>query len=145
MAIVYGVNKTKMRAGTPANRLDPGLNDGRVKCSLDTYECDSTASGTVIQLGGLLTKGAVIIDIIVWHDALGGSVTLDVGDAEDDDRYNAAEDASSAGTFHTDLADGANYATDETDEDNTDRQVLITTGGAAATGTIKIAILYTND
>jgi len=145
MATVKGVNRTVADAVTAAHVLDPGLFGGNVKVQLDTYEAAAIASGTVIEVGGDLPKGARVINVMLVNDALGASVTLDVGDEEDPNRYISAYDGSAAGVKWGDLADGIEYAVDDTVPTTPDSQVLVTTGGATATGTIKVAIFYTHE
>jgi hypothetical protein len=145
MSSVKGANRTIADDTSVDHTLDPGLFGGNVKVMADTYEAAALASGSDIEMGGDLPVGARVLGGILYYDALGGSVTLDVGDAEDPNRYLDAVDASSAGSTVFNLPDGAVYEVDETDEDNTDRQVVITTGGASATGTIKLVLFYTHE
>tara|TARA_R110002110_G_scaffold16926_1_gene72589 strand:- start:606 stop:1043 length:438 start_codon:yes stop_codon:yes gene_type:complete len=112
----------------------------------DTYEASSLGSGSDITIAKI-PAGATIHDVILKCDALGGSSTLKVGDAGDDDRYlaavgtwNAAGQAQSmlAGSTaaNTAVAGLAYKVTDATD-------IKITTGGAAITGTIYFWCYYT--
>ncbi len=142
MSEVKGVNKTLIDAGTT---LAPGLFDGRIKCMVDSYEASTLVLGSTITVGGRLTKGCVILMVWLTTDALGGSTTMSVGDAESAARYMSAEDTSSAASHFADLADGVGYTTDETDPDALDTQIVLTTAGASMTGTIKIVVAYTND
>ena len=147
MATVYGVNRTKAMDPSSDNLLSKGLIRGNVKVMLDTYECSATAAGTIIEVGHTLPKGAKVIAINLSTDDLGNNTTLIVGDYEDDNRYYAATDhgAGSAKDVWCDLVDGKAYEVDETDSDNLDNQIIITTAAGEATGTIKIAIFYTED
>ena len=142
MSTVLGVNKTLIDAGTI---LSPGKFDGRVKCSIDTYEASSLAIASTITMGGKLTKGAIVLVQFLAYDALGRSTTMDVGDAESSARYHSALDTSSAGITLIGLVDGVNYETDDTTSTTTDRQIVLTTAGATMTGTIKLITLYVND
>lgn len=142
MSDVLGVNKTLIDAGTI---LSPGLFDGRVKCVIDTYQAAALANPSTITMGGVMVKGTRVLAVLLAYDALGGATTLDVGDAEDVDRYIDGQDTSAAGTTLGDLPDGINYEIDETDPDLLDNQLLITLGGGAATGTIKLIALISND
>ena len=142
MSDVKGINKTLIDVPTT---LSPGKFDGRVKCSIDTYEASTLVSGSTIKMGGKITKGAIVLFQLLATDALGGSTTMDVGDAEDTDRYHSGLDTSSAAITLIGLVDGVNYETDETDSDNLDTQILLTTGGASMSGTIKLITFYTND
>ena len=146
MSDVLGVNKTKIDTPTPANRLKPGEYDGRVKVMTDLFEALALVQGSTIKMGGKIPKGAIVLAVLLTCDALGVSSTLDIGDAEDDDRYFSAHDSSAALINEPgDEVDGVNYEVDETDADNLDSQIVITTAGASITGTIKLAILYAHD
>lgn len=143
MSSVLGVNKTLIDAGTI---LGPGLFDGRVKCVVDTYEAAALANPSDITMGGKITKGARVLFGILAYDAFGGSVTLDVGDAEDTTRYLNAVDVSSAGATTFNLVDGIDYETDESNSSSLDTEFVITVGGSGTlTGTIKLIVFYTND
>jgi len=95
----------------------------------------------------MLPAGATIHDVVLKCDALGGSSTLKVGDAGDDDRYlaavgtwNAAGQAQSmlAGSTAANTAvAGLGYKVSSATD------LKITTGGAAITGTIYFWVYYT--
>ena len=95
MATVSGVNYTKITA-EPVEHILPRDAHGRVRVMYDSYEASSLASGSTIQLWKLPVD-ARVIDFKVWHDALGSSSTLALGDAGDVDRLHAAAASSSAG------------------------------------------------
>ena len=111
---------------------------GRKRVWYDTYEAASLASGSDITFARL-PKGATIYIVKLLCDALGSSVTLDVGDSADADRYITATAAASAGviSMHNDGAIGGVGF-----EQTAETDILITTGGAAATGTIKCMVFY---
>jgi len=143
MSSVKGVNKTLIDAGTI---LSPGLFDGRVKVIVDTYEASALANPSTITMGGRFTKGAVVLMGWLAYDALGGSTTLDVGDAEDVDRYIDGQDTSSAGVTAFNKTDGVAYTTDETVSTTPDTQFVVTAGGSGTlTGTIKLVAIISND
>ena len=142
MSLVKGVNKTLIDAGTI---LSPGKFDGRVKCSIDTFVAGSLAQGSTITMGGRLPKGAIVVMQFLVTGRLGGGTTIDVGDAENTNRYHSALSKSSAGITAIGLVAGVNYETDETDSSNLDTQIVLTTGGGTVDGTIKLITLYTND
>lgn len=142
MSDVLGVNKTLIDAGTI---LSPGKFDGRVKCSIDTYEASSLAIGSTITMGGKLTKGAIVLFQILATSALGGSTTMDVGDAESSARYESALDTSAEHATILNAIAGIQYETDETEADSLDTQIVLTTAGATMNGTIKLITIYTND
>ncbi len=134
-----------MDAPTPANRLDRGLFDGRLKVSHDTYQASALASGSTIDMGGTLPTNARVIMVLLSFDALGGSVTLDVGDDEDPNRYISAEDVSSLGSKLSDLVDGQGYKVDMTTSSTPDNQVVIITGGGTVNNSIALTIFYIVD
>jgi len=147
MATVKGANRTKADNPTPANRLDKGVFDGRVKIAVDSYEATGELAGTVIQMCPKLPIGARIQEIVLHTDDLGNNATLIVGDAEDPNRYITATDHGGGTELITELnaIAGRDYEIDETDEDNTDRQILVTSAVAAITGSIKLAVYYSQD
>ena len=134
MASVKGVNRTIIDLGDgtkiPAQEL------GGVKFFEDLYEASALASGSDIKIGKTFKAGEKIIDIVLWNDALGGSSTLKVGDAGDDDRFIVAAASSAAGRRDLNVIAGQGY------EFTGDTDILITTGGANITGTIKVLVLY---
>jgi len=140
MSSVKSVNMSNITA-TPQVNADSSEVHGRMRVWYDVYEATALASGSDITVARL-PKGAVVYGVTIMHDALGTGVTIQVGDASDGDRYITSTAAATAGQVT--LADdgvigGFGYQnTSETD-------VLITTGGAAATGTIKCAITYVVD
>jgi len=141
MSAVSGVNQTIIDAGGLSDQLARGLIDGRVKVCLDSYEASTLVSGSTIKLFGALPAGAKIVEMIIDFDAL-GSATIDVGDSNDADRYISADSVSSAGISHIENINGRGYVIGTTAGDN---QILITTGSASISGTIKAAVLYTQD
>jgi hypothetical protein len=153
MATYYGVNKTKIRSGGIDNRLAKGVTDGRVKCFCETYEAGALASGSIIEMGPELPIGAVILEVVLSTDDLGGSATtLAVGDYEDNDRYiTATNHGDGAVTTRLNAVGGLYYTVDATYTGTTvgsgsDRQITITTGADAMTGgTINLVVFYTQD
>lgn len=144
MATVYGVNYTKYLTPTASNITDSGELEGKVRVMTDSYEAAAVALGSTIYMGKPLPGGARILNIKLGFDALGGSSTLAVGDADSAARYMAAGSSASAGI--RDMAD-------ETTVDGllhevttgTDDEIIITTAGAAITGTIRIVVEYVID
>ena len=146
MATVKGVNRTIADATDWDHTLKAGKFGGVVRVMVDTYEASALPSGDVIELGGDLPVGALVLGGILYYDALGASVTLKVGDVETTGRYLAATAASTAGASVLNLADGAEFEVTEVPTATTPHsQVLVTVGGASATGTIKLVLFYTTD
>ena len=138
MASVLGVNANKAADPSPSNILDPGLLGGKVRVMQDTYEAAALANGSDISIGKALPVGAIIVGVKISTDALGGGVTVEVGDAGDSARYVDPVDCTGATETDAVLVDGLGYVITGTD----DTQLLITTGVGAATGTISIVVFY---
>lgn len=148
MATYLGVNKTLSDTPEGSNIMDAGVLKGKVRVLQDSYEASAIAAGSIIEVGEYLPKGARVLDVELLCDALGSSVTLIVGDYEDDNRYITVTAMNTANKrTRLNAIDGLNYEVDETTEGDTatDRQIIITTAGAAATGTIKLNVYYTNE
>ena len=145
MATVYGVNKTLARDATGSNIVEGGQLKGKERVMYDTYELDSTASGTIIELGEKMPKNARVVDVELMTDAMGSGVTVIIGDYEDDNRYITATTINTA-NLRTRLKhiDGMGYKMDETTatDTGTDRQLIATTGGATGSGTFKVKVTY---
>ena len=88
MASVKGANITNMDA-TPIVKVDSENAGGKMRIFHDTYEASSLASGSDITIARI-PKDATIHDVVLKCDALGSSVTLKVGDSDDDDRFIGA-------------------------------------------------------
>ena len=111
---------------------------GLLRVQRGQYEASGLASGSDITVARL-PKGAVVHGFHIQHDALGSGVTLALGVSGATTRYLGASAAASAGHLghETDGAIGGIGVelTAETD-------IIITTGGASATGTIECTIFY---
>ena len=145
MATVYGANRTLANTPEGSNIMDSGVQTGKLRTIMDSYEASSSAAGTIIEMGEYLPKGARVLEVALTTDALGSSVTLIVGDYEDDNRYITATTCNTANQVtRMNAIDGRQYEVDETTEGatSTDRQIIITTAGAAASGTIKLEVTY---
>lgn len=118
--------------------LDQGVIKSTLHVASTTYEANAAASGSVINLFKL-PNNVVIQDIKLYFDALGTSVTLDVGDALDPDRYIDGVVAATIGTSNALTIDGQGYRTGTNEGDDL---ITLTIGGAAATGTIKAVCYY---
>ena len=136
MASVKGTNFTNITAD-PVVKIDSGEWSGKMRVQYDTYEASSLASGSDISVARL-PKGAKVYDIVVHFDAL-GSATISVGDSGAAARYIAATSVSSAGQMSMSQEGaiaGVGY------ENTAETDVLLTTGGASITGTIKCVVMY---
>ena len=109
-----------------------------MRVQYDTYEASSLASGSDISVARL-PKGAKVYDIVVHFDAL-GSATISVGDSGAAARYIAATSVSSAGQMSMSQEGaiaGVGY------ENTAETDILLTTGSASISGTIKCVVMYT--
>ena len=139
MASVKATNITNLDA-SPSVLANAGDVHGSVRVFKDTYEASSLASGSDITIARL-PKGARVVDIHLKADALGGSVTLAVGDSATADRYISATVMNTADKQISLSSDGAIASIGYEIGDVTD--ILVTTGGATASGTITSVVYYT--
>jgi len=141
MSAVKGVNKTIQDAVTPATLLAPEVIGSKEHVIYDEYEAAGLEAASTITLPEV-PLGAMITDWIIDHDALGSSVTLKFGTVASDAVFMAAAASASAGKKYyqsNGVAASLGYRCDSA----TKCQPVITTAGAAATGTIKVMIKYT--
>ena len=151
MADVYAVNYDAFVNDQVAgrNQVAPTTRFGRQRIMHDSYEAAALADGSVILMGPI-PEGAVVKQIAVYCDALGGGVTLAVGDnddtvAADPDRYIEATSAAAAATIlmsdalHT-VIDKIPYTIGKAGV-----AITITVAGGVATGTIEADITYAVD
>ncbi len=147
MATFYGTNRTIARAITPATILKPGLQGGTVRIMTDTYTVPNPATalvtGSLIEMGHTLPVGAKILEVVLHTTALGAGVTLNVGDAEDDNRYISAGDCSGAIIVRMEAAeiDGRSYELDGSDVDALDTQIIVDVNAADTTLTADAEII----
>ena len=142
MATFNGVNYTKAADPSPANILGKGIFPGNVKVMTDEYTFAGEAAATVVRVAKL-PKGAKVLAILLNHASLGGGVTIAVGTeaAGGGAIFCAAYDASGASAVVKvcNLIGGNLYAVGTASGDDV---VILTTGGAAATGKIAVQTLF---
>ena len=142
MTTLYGVNYTKYNTGpTEANVQARGMVSGDVSYMRDTYEASSTTAADVIYVGHPLNAGDRIIGFILSTDDLGTSVTMDIGTSYNDDEFASAVDVQAAAVSGNTaiIVDGVDYVIGTAAGDDI---IMLTLNTAAATGTIKITVLY---
>lgn len=146
MATLAATVATAVAAGGLSNKVLSGLIDGRLKCMLEDYTIGGSTevSGSTIDIGGIIPKGANVVAIIIYVSTNQTALTLSVGDDESATRYaNAITSLQTAGTY---LIGGQNYVVDMTTPSTPDNQIVLTTGGATMTaGTLKVAVIYSID
>ena len=138
-------NATLVAAGGVSTIIQ-GIVDARVKCMLDSYTlvAGTVTSGSTIDIGGKMPKGAHVIAIILFVSSAQVALTIDIGDDENSTRYASADTSLQAiGTF---VFSGKNYNVDLTTASTPDDQIVITTGGAAVTaGQLEAVVVYSQD
>ena len=147
MASVKSVNITNLDS-VPVVLSSSEEVGGKLRVFYDTYEASSLASGSDITVARI-PANATIIDVILKADALGSGVTLSVGDSGSATRYigvtgtwNVAGQTQSMLSGSSTGAPvaavtGLGYRTTASTD------ILITTGGASASGTIYAWVYYT--
>lgn len=147
MASVKSVNITNLDS-VPVVLSSSEEVGGKLRVFYDTYEASSLASGSDITIARI-PANATIIDVIVKADALGSGVTLSVGDSASASRYIGVTGTwNVAGQTQSMLSGsstgvpvaavtGLGYRTTASSD------ILITTGGATASGTIYSWVYYT--
>lgn len=151
MSAVYGVNATKLLTPSADSIIDQSTLHSEVKMMYDSYEASALATASTIAMCDKLPVGARVIAIALMNDDLGSTVTCDVGDADDADRYldgvslTNANDVNSTFYAPTRLSeiDGFGYRVLGTGaiSGGDDQQLIITTAGIL-TGTLKMIVLY---
>lgn len=141
---VRGAQATAINTGGISQVLS-GLIDGRVKCMLDTYSIGTgdLAVGSTIIIGGKMPVGANVIAILLAVSAAQTSLTFQLGDAGDPDRYAATGHTGLQTATTPVLIGGKNYVVQTA---GTDDQIRLLTEGATATlATLTAAVLYSID
>lgn len=142
MATQNGVNYAKSVNPSNSNRNDPGKVGGRVRSLTDRFTFAGEAAGEVIRIGKELVAGAVIHGVIIDNAALGAAVTLSIGDSNAAGRYVSGYDAQGNTRSDVTLNGGVHYVIGTNSGDSI---IRVTTAGAAATGLLKVTILYSED
>ena len=142
---VKGVNFTKQDNPKSTNIIDMGVWGGKIRVQIDTYVTNATEeAGSTIKMAKL-PVGATFLEAILFHGALGATVTFDLGDTNDPDRYADAWDVAAAGIKETRAVDlnqgykvlGAAKTTLGTD----DQEIMITTGVATLADEIDLMLI----
>ena len=141
MSAETGVSKKLIDTGGLESQQARGTYDSRLKCMQDTYEASALATGSTIKMGGTLPAGARIQEVILATDAIGQHVHVCVGDSASAARYITYAIGTAALFTRLNAVDGCDYIIGTATMDN---QIVITTSNVStATGTIKLAVFYT--
>lgn len=121
--------------GTLSERNIVGTrNGGKKRVRIAEYEAAAVASTKTIHMM-TLPKGCYILNMRVFADALGSGVTLAVGDGTTADKYLSATAFNTAAKEQA-CTPGLPVAL------TADTDIVLTVGGAAATGTIVLVTEY---
>lgn len=153
MATTYSVQKTKWDQNSPATKIKPSEQAGRVRIAYALAEASSLAVGPIEMFN--LPNGARILSGEVVHDALGGSTTVSVGHAAyvnsagtvvalDVDEYKAAAASTGVATVAI-AATSALGRNSVVDANDVGIPITVVIAGAAATGTIELTMMYVVD
>jgi len=152
MATLYGSNATRRLVNNPPDKVDAGVQHGRVRVSYDTYTAAGALSnGDVIRMG-YLPKGARVVGYWLKSNDLGTTGTCKVGyeasadaaEAADDDAFFASVDLNAA-AITLDQGDQENMP-GLGKEFSGECQISITlTAATTAAGTISFCCMYTVD
>jgi len=127
-----GSNYAKYASPTMRNLLGAEYG-GKVRAMYDEFTFAGEAAGTTVNMG-VLRKGEVFLGALLVAAALGSSVTVQLGDSGDDDRYIAATVCTSAVEAFKGKTDGVGYKA------TADTPLVLKTGAAAATGKVQLVI-----
>ena len=133
-----GTNYAKVIAPAPATYLGPEQG-GDVHIDYDTFTFAGEAAGALVNVGNL-KPGEIFLFALITAAALGTGVTLQLGDAGDDDRYLAATAANTGGLIIQAARAGASLGVGYKNDTTADIPLVLKTGGAAATGRVDISI-----
>lgn len=127
-----GINYAKYASPVMRSLLGAEWN-GKVRADYDEKTFAGEAAGTLVNMG-VLKKDEVFIGALLISAALGSGVTVQLGDAGDDDRFIAATVCTSAVEAFKGKTDGVGYKA------TADTPLVLKTGVGAATGKVQIVI-----
>lgn len=119
----------------PLSPVQAGYIGGKMRVLCGDYTADNLPAGSTITLGWL-PEGGIVLDALVWHDALGVGSHITLGDDEQGSRYIAPITSATAGKKLLDQPQGFLYRAPKR------RCIRIGVSGAAIAGTIKAALIY---
>lgn len=108
---------------------------GNLACVVASYTASALASGSPIYMIRI-PAGARLVDGYWSTQGLGASVTVSMGDGTSATRFTAATAASSATLKRIDVAGSLPVLY------TADNSIILTIGGASATGTVYVTIFY---
>jgi len=129
---IVATNQTIHAAGTVLDKQNYGQ---KVLVNTDYVEAAGEDVGSSYTFLGF-PKGSIPVMVLVLFDALGTSSTLKGGTAADDDRFFAAAATNAAGYILSNLLTQIGTAV------TADTPIVLTSAGAAVTGTIRVFAFY---
>lgn len=144
MSEYKAANKTIQDACTPTTLLEPEVIGGKERVIYDSYTFAGEAAGSILVLPEL-PKGAMIVDWVIDHAAMGTGVSFKFGTRNDDDCFMAAATVIAAAkkTYAGNgIASSLGYRCDDETSGSEKTKPIITTSGQAATGAVKVMIKY---
>jgi len=129
-----GDNFTKQDNPVSTNVIDMGIWGGKVRVQIETWTTANFDIGSTLKVAKL-PVGATFLEMIIYHEALGTGVKIDVGDTNDPDRYVDNGDLAAAGvlqTRDTDLGQGYKVlGAAKTTAGTDDQDVMLTVAAGA--------------
>lgn len=130
---VMADNFTKQDNPISTNLIDMGIWGGKVRVQIDNWTTADFDIGSTLKVAKL-PVGATFLEMIIYHGALGTSVKIDVGDADDPDRYADNLDCAAAGIKQlrdTDLNQGYKVLGVGAAQSLDDTEVMLTVAAGA--------------
>lgn len=136
MATVNGTNYAKVVTGS--SLLEAAQDFGKLRVFMDSKTFAGEAAGERVKIGKAPAGSYLMPHLSFIHAAaLGGSVTLSVGDAATPAKYLALTAANTANLIIV-----LNVQAQCGEKFTTDTELYLTTAGAAATGSVKTYLVF---
>ena len=151
MATLYSTQITNDDASPPV-RGEFNRNGSALRCKIGTYDASGSESAADVIQVVKVPKGAIVnshLSYLIWED-FGTTVTADVGDGGDDDRYCSAlalgtASTSSVTTFQEAAGAGVYAAEYEYTAADTIDITLDAVSSPTAGQTLKMFVFYTQN
>jgi len=139
---VEGDNFTKANDPKSSNIMDMGIWGGKVRVQKEHWKTADFDIGSTLKVARL-PIGATWLESVIYHGALGATTKIDMGDADDPDRYVDNADLAAAGVLQvraTDLGQGYKVLGIGANDGN-DQDVMLTVAtGADVADAIEIDV-----
>ena len=155
MANRYGTNADLLLVDVPAGKAGIGEIGGRVRVNYDEFSYTALlANADVIYMGGLIPKGARVIEAVLMFSDAGATGACNVGWLASDDGVEIADPDGFMASVNMNTAADTIKATDNLANAPgvfkkftapVQPVVTMTAAGDAASGSVKLAITYVID